>query len=175
MNLRPLPDEVERLLVRVRSSARLTAHLQLVHDVAAQLTEELETTFPKLAFDAEAVCFGAATHDLGKALHPNELTGSGSERGSRLQAAARERSRRASSPFCPHAREVEWATIEDQLVSLADKIWKGRRQDDLEQLIVARIAAVTGDEAWNIFMSLDEILTRLAASADERLEYQSRH
>lgn len=70
---------------------------------------------------------------------------------------------------------MEWATIEDQLVSLADKIWKGRRQDDLEQLIVARIAAVTGDEAWNIFMSLDEILTRLAASADERLEYQSRH
>ena len=176
MELRPLPDEVIKLLERVGAPPRLSAHLRLVHDVAAQLVEALRTTFPQLAFDAEAVRFGAATHDLGKALHPSELTGAGSEHeeaGHKLLLENGVDERRAR--FARTHAKWNGASIEDQLVSLADKIWKGRRQADLEQLVVARIAAVTGDEAWNIFMSLDELLAGLAASADERLEYQSRH
>jgi len=49
----------------------------LVHDVAAQLTAALQQRHPKLIFDRSAVLYGAATHDIGKVVHPTELTGQG--------------------------------------------------------------------------------------------------
>ena len=143
--------------------------------MACQLIDELTTAWPSFKFDTHAVAFGAATHDLGKALHPNELTGAGSEHetsGHRwlLEHGVPEHLARFART---HAK---WhnATIEDQLVSLADKVWKGRRQDDLEQLIVARIAAASGEKPWDVFMKLDDVLSRIAAGADERLEFQQR-
>jgi hypothetical protein len=72
-----------------------------------------------------------------------------------------------------HARwEGEDATTEDQLVALADKIWKGRRQEDLEQLLIQRIVAAVGDEPWNVFIRLDDLLNRIAAQAEGRLHFQ---
>ncbi len=38
------------------------------------------------------------------------------------------------------------ATDGDLLVALADKVWKRKREEDLEQRLVARIAAATGEE-----------------------------
>ena len=35
--------------------------------------------WPVLSVDHEAVLYGAATHDIGKVLHPNELDGPGNE------------------------------------------------------------------------------------------------
>jgi hypothetical protein len=146
-----------------------------VHDVAVQLVDEFAAAWPSFKYDAQAVAFGAATHDLGKALHPGELTGAGSEHeasGHRwlLEHGVPERLARFART---HAKWDD-ATVEDQLVSLADKIWKGRRQDDLEQLIVARIAAASSEKAWDVFMKFDDVLSRIAAGADERLEYQQR-
>ncbi|MEZ0114050.1 hypothetical protein ABH920_008084 [Catenulispora sp. EB89] len=60
-----------------RSWPKTVAHLRAVHDVAARLVAwAAERGLP---VDAEAVLFGAATHDIGKALHPAELSGPGSE------------------------------------------------------------------------------------------------
>jgi hypothetical protein len=64
------------------------------------------------------------------------------------------------------------ATNEDLLVALADKVWKGKREQGLEQLVVGRLAAATGEEPWSIFMRLDEVLSRIAAQAEERLAFQ---
>ena len=75
--LRPLPADVRDLLVSLRAPARLAAHLRAVHDVAWQLTEQMKVCFPALAFDGDAVLYGAATHDIGKIDHPDELTGPG--------------------------------------------------------------------------------------------------
>ena len=75
---RPLPDEVARLLRALDAPPRLAAHLRLVHDVAYELVEWLEQRYPALPLDREAVLFGAATHDVGKAVHIRELSGSGS-------------------------------------------------------------------------------------------------
>jgi hypothetical protein len=58
-------------------------------------------------------------------------------------------------------------------VSLADKIWKGKRQEDLERLLVDRLAALTGQEPWEAFLTLDDHLTTLAADADGRLAFQN--
>ncbi|MBN1208332.1 MAG: HD domain-containing protein [Myxococcaceae bacterium] len=176
VHLRPLPDEVIQLLIKVGAPARLAAHLRAVHEVARQLIEEFTTTWPQLSFDADAVSYGAATHDIGKALYPNELTGPGNQHESGgysllLEHGAPERRARFART---HARwDEEGATTEDQLVALADKIWKGRRQEDLEQLLVQRIVTATGDEPWSAFMRLDDLLNRVAAQAEGRLHFQA--
>ncbi|MDG4821079.1 phosphohydrolase [Asanoa sp. WMMD1127] len=76
--LRPLPVEVADLLVALDAPPRLAAHLRAVHDVACQLTTALRARYPALIFDREAVHYGAATHDIGKVIHPEELSGPGS-------------------------------------------------------------------------------------------------
>jgi len=55
------------------------------------------------------------------------------------------------------------------VVSLADKIWKAKRVPDLEELVVARLPG----EPWQAFSELDDELTRIAATADDRLAFQS--
>jgi len=47
--------------------------LTLVHDAAVEIVDGLDQQFPTLSFDTDAVLFGAASHDLGKMLHPHEL------------------------------------------------------------------------------------------------------
>ncbi|MEU7778163.1 HD domain-containing protein [Micromonospora parva] len=75
--LRPLPEQVVALLETLHAPPRLAAHLRAVHEVAAQLTDAVAVRFPQLPFDREAVLFGAATHDVGKVRHPEELSGPG--------------------------------------------------------------------------------------------------
>ena len=59
-------------------------------------------------------------------------------------------------------------------VALADSIWKGQRDDDLEQEVVGKIAAAVKIEPWDVWLRLDEIVTKIADRADERLEMQGR-
>jgi hypothetical protein len=63
--------------------------------------------------------------------------------------------------------------VEDLLVSVADKVWKAKRVEDLERLRTERIAVASGVAAWEAFVSLDDCLQELAAGADGRLEFQN--
>ena len=74
MKLRPLPPIAADLLDTVLAPPRLVAHLTLVHDVAAHLVPAFQRAFPALVVDEGAVFLGAATHDIGKALAPSELS-----------------------------------------------------------------------------------------------------
>jgi hypothetical protein len=74
---RPLPEEVADLLQRLECPPRLAAHLRAVHDVAYQVVVWAERRGPVLAFNRDAVLFGAATHDIGKIAHIAELSGPG--------------------------------------------------------------------------------------------------
>ncbi len=176
--LRPLPVEVAELLRSVDAPPRLVAHLRAVHDVAAQLVAWVGQNSPALVFDAHAVLFGAATHDIGKARWTEELSGPGSaheEAGRELLTAhgvGADLARFAGS----HASwDAPGVGFEDLLVSLADKIWKNKRVADLEDLVVAALARAGGRTVWEEFMSLDEALTRIGDAAEERLAYQMSH
>ncbi|WP_257153643.1 HD domain-containing protein [Streptomyces lunaelactis] len=174
--LRPLPEQVADLLRRLDAPPRLAAHLRAVHDVAHQLADWTERRNPALSFDREAVLFGAATHDVGKTMYVAELTGPGSEHeeaGRRLLLA---------EGFAPHlarfaGTHARWTDpeigIEDLLVSLADKIWKNKRVQELEDLLVARLAGASGGAAWEEFLELDEELARVGEGADGRLAFQA--
>lgn len=176
--LRPLPQAVDLLLRRLAVPPRLAAHLRAVHDVACELLTLLCRRYPQLTLDADAVRYGAAVHDIGKAVRTDELTGPGSEHeriGYRLLLEQHVPDRLAR-----FARtHADWAgsdiDLEDLLVGLADKIWKAKRVPELEQLVVDRIATAAGQEPWQVFMALDDMLTELARDADRRLAFQSRH
>ncbi|QUQ70764.1 HD domain-containing protein [Kutzneria sp. CA-103260] len=168
-DLRPLPSRAVDLLVSLDAPPRLAAHLRAVHDVAWQLADWFADRLP---LDRAAVLFGAATHDIGKVVHVEELSGPGR----RHEAAGRDL-------LLAHGVEPELArfaashaswtapgiSAEELVVSLADKIWKAKRVPDLEQLVVARL----GGEPWEAFMALDDELDRIAGGADQRLAFQS--
>ncbi|PRX92149.1 HD domain-containing protein [Allonocardiopsis opalescens] len=176
--LRPLPAEAQRLLARAGAPPRLLAHSRLVCDTAAQVLDALAERHPGLPVDAGAVLFGAAVHDIGKTVHPEELSVSGHRHepaGAALLAGYGVPPELAR--FCAlHADwEREAATLEELLVSLADKVWKGARVESLELRVVRVLAAASGRPEWEVFAALDDALTAIARHADARLAYQARH
>ncbi|WP_280396346.1 HD domain-containing protein [Nocardia brasiliensis] len=176
--LRQLPREVEVLLASLDAPPRLAAHLRAVHDVACDLVDWVQRHYGSVQVDRAAVLIGAATHDIGKVVHLEELSGPGSAHeqvGYRLlveHGFSEATARFARTHGTWHEPEV---TFDDLMVSLADKIWKAKRASDLEQLVVQRIAAASGDQPWQVFMRLDDELDRIAADADRRLAFQTRY
>ncbi|MFJ8046248.1 HD domain-containing protein [Kitasatospora sp. NPDC096147] len=173
--LRPLPAEVAALLLELDAPPRLAAHLRAVHDVAHRLVEWLERWHPGLAVDREAVLFGAATHDIGKIRHPAELSGPGSlheEAGRELLLA------HGTAPDLARfaATHASWTlpgtSLEELLVSTADKVWKNKRLPELEDLLLERLVVASGRERWEEYLALDELLTALGDGAEERLAFQ---
>lgn len=175
---RPLPNRVVQLLADANAPARLVAHLRLVHDTAAEVVEWLHEHYPDLRFDAEAVLFGAATHDIGKAVHPQELSGPDSAHepsGQRLLIDAGIEERLARFAGTHGSWSQPDSTLEDQLVAVADKVWKGKRVRDLEDRLVERIAVDARQERWETFLALAlaQLLTGLADRSEARLTFQN--
>ena len=170
--LRPLPLRAAELLRDVEAPPRLVAHLRAVHDVAAELVGWAVRR--GLDVDANAVLFGAARHDIGKALHRGELSGPGSEH----EAAGRDLllelgvAPELAKYAAKHSMLSAGSTLDELLVSLADTVWKGKRRTELEDLVVARLAEASGREVWDEFLELDTVLTAIGDGADERLAYQ---
>lgn len=140
------------------------------------LIERMEAAFPAVTFDKTLVRFGAATHDLGKAIHSNELSKSGKEHQAAGMAlleslgVPRERARFALTHG--HWDEPGNDSIEDLLVALADKCWRGKRNERLEATLADRLSLSTNEPLWSCFAKLDEILASLAKEADARLAWQ---
>ncbi|MGW6710131.1 HD domain-containing protein [Streptomyces sp. NPDC054956] len=178
--LRPLPDAVAALLRGLAAPPRLAAHLRLVHDVARELTDWFGEFHPELDFDREAVLFGAATHDIGKAVHTAELEGPGSAHepaGRELLLAHGFPPERARFAATHAAWRADGVSLEELLVSAADKVWKGKRVTDLEDLLIDHLvrAAPAGTARWEAYLELDALLARIADGADARLAFQSAH
>jgi len=161
--VRDLPLEAKRLLETLNAPPRLIAHLALVHEAAFEILDALQARCLVLKIDRDAVLFGAATHDAGKCLHINEVSGPGNlheQYGPALlqqHGVPPERSRFART-------HGAWNTepnlaIEDYLVALADHCWKGSRNEGLEPKAAERLAGSLGIEAWEAFMVIDEIVS----------------
>ncbi|WP_033337952.1 HD domain-containing protein [Catenuloplanes japonicus] len=171
--LRPLPETAARHLRSLAAPPRLAAHLRAVHDVAWQVTGALAG---HLVFDRELVLFGAAIHDIGKVIHPAELSGPGHAHEAAGYTLLRDRG--VPEPLARTARDhASWTRPdirdEDLLVALADKIWKAKRAEDLEMLVVDRLATASGAARWDAFLLLDDVLQRVAEGADARLAFQA--
>ena len=173
---RQLPQETVNLLRQLAAPPRLVAHLRLVHDVAAILVEHVTAAFPEVTFSREEVLFGASIHDFGKVIERSELNKSGTQheqRGIELlrsMGISYDRARFAYS----HGNwdRMPSVSLEDLLVALADKCWKGKRVDELESKIVSLLSAASKKPEWACYAALDEILQELTKDADARLPWQ---
>ncbi|MBV9231431.1 MAG: HD domain-containing protein, partial [Chloroflexi bacterium] len=155
MMFHKLPPEVLDILAKYAASPRLVAHLIIVHDVAVTFTRQLDAYWPTLEYDRESVLIGAAIHDVGKAVYTNELTGPGwqhEEIGPRLllEGGFPEKYARFART---HARWDQGPSVqlEDVLVAFADTIWKGKRDEVLEQEIAQQIARRCQEESWQVY------------------------
>lgn len=174
--MQPLPDRAAQLLRDLQAPPRLAAHLRAVHDVAHQLVDWITRRCPALPIDGEAVLFGAATHDIGKTAHIDELSGPGSahEQTGRELLLTHGISPELARFAATHAAwTAPGIVIEDLLVSVADKIWKNKRVPNLEDLVVAQLAEASGRTPWEEFLALDDILTTIGNGADQRLAFQA--
>jgi HD superfamily phosphodiesterase len=176
MLLFPLPSQVADLLLKTQSPPRLKAHLCLVHDLACQLTAQVSRAWPELTFDAEAVQLGSAIHDIGKAVYRSELNEPGHqhEHAGRRLLLEHGWTEQLARFTVTHRKDLEAKDpLEDLLVAVADKVWKGKRDDRLEHALVGRLVKLSGEEPWQVWLTLDEILTTLAEPAAERLLWQA--
>ncbi len=179
MSLVPLPKHVDALLKALDAPPRLVAHLMLVHQVAVELTQALEQQWQSISYDRQAVLFGAATHDIGKTVDRSELQ----QPGHRHEATGFTilQQHGFSSEDARFARtHAQWhhepaLTFEDLLVALADTVWKGKRDNALEDALVQHIARLSGEEPWAVYRALDEIIEAITRDADVRLAWHAQH
>jgi HD domain len=179
MPFHELPPEVRDILAKYAAPPRLVAHLTIVSDVAIKLIKRLDTTWPMLEYDQERVLIGAATHDVGKSVYPNELAGPGThheEIGPQLllESGFPEAHARFARTHAQWDREAS-VQLEDVLVAFADTIWKGKRNETLEQEIAQQIAKQCQEEPWQVYMKLDDIADELAKDAHDRITWQGEH
>ena len=153
------------------------AHLILVHDLAGKLVKEIARLWLDADFDWGRVLFGAATHDIGKAVYPEELVAPGHKherKGTELLEEYGVPKSWARFAYT-HAnwKDEPTITLEDMLVALADNLWKGKRLAELEDRFVKTVCASTGKETWEVFAEFDQICESLASEADARLAWQA--
>ena len=175
ININSLPNEAEVIFRKLTIPPRLYAHLLLVHDVANKLIEAITGTWDNLKIDENLVLFGAATHDIGKCIHTNELSEEGHKHepeGKHLLISLGVPEEKAKFTVT-HATWSEKSTIEELVVSLADKVWKGSRIQDLEDLLIAKIFTEIKVEHWEIFSLLDSIIEDITKDSDARLSFQN--
>jgi len=118
----------------------------------------------------------AAIHDMGKSVIVEELSSSGSlHEAAGVEVAEGLGIPRSISKICRShsSKTIEGLDIEEVVVRLADKLWKGKRDISFEQEVTVLCADLTGGKEWEMFMALDDIFNSIADLGHERLE-QSR-
>jgi putative nucleotidyltransferase with HDIG domain len=171
----PLPNGVQDICLVFRASPRLVAHLILVHDLAGKLLQDIARLWPDVDCNREHVLFGAATHDIGKAVYPEELVAPGHKherKGTELLQQYGVPNSLARFAYT-HGNWKDEPTMEDLLVALADNLWKGKRLPELEDRFVEAVAQRTGKERWEILVEFDQLCDSLASDADTRLAWQA--
>jgi hypothetical protein len=146
----------------------LVRHHELVVEAGTQLLDGIEGLSAR---ERELVLLGCALHDVGKVLHPEEQHVPGREH----ERAGRELLLLHGIPdeiavFCEsHAQWSERSAPTALLVALADKLWKGKRVPELEELLIRSLASRTGRPFWELWPVLGELFESVAAGAEDRL------
>ena len=169
MNVQTVADAFI-LLQKLGAPQRLIRHVELVGEAVNDLLTAL--TQQGVQLDEAFVRMGVVLHDTGKAVHQDELSRPGAEHeptGERLlldHGVPPKLARVCRS----HA---QWASLEASLeelvIALADKLWKGVRVPALEELVIERAAAAGNRDKWGLFIPLDAAFETIAAGGDERL------
>lgn len=176
MEIIDLPNRITKLLESLDSPERLRKHLQIVYSTANELLFQVKQEWPTINLNEELILFGAGTHDIGKTEIKTELFESGKEHeltGKRILEElgfTEEESRFASTHGNWRENNL---SLEDLIVCLSDKIWKGKRIEELEEKIGNVIADKLKVDYWAVYVKLDGILEQISGGADERILWQN--
>lgn len=162
--------EAFALLREIGAPPRLERHARLVGEAGELLLDALFRLDVRV--DLDRVRVGIALHDVGKTVHRDELEIPGSR-----HEAAGEALLRAHGVDPLVARisrsHAQWdsmeCSLEELLVALADKLWKGARVPTLEERVVVGIAERTGRPRWDLFVPLDDLFEKIASGGTDRL------
>lgn len=159
-----------RLLARLGAPQRLLVHVRLVGEAADQLAAAYAAL--GIAFDARRIARGVAVHDAGKILHPAELEGPGSRHEPDGEALMLANGVPPDIARCC-VTHAQWqhadVSFEERSIALADKLWKGKREEALELAIIDEAAARLGVDRWHVFDRLDSVFEDIAAGGPDRL------
>jgi hypothetical protein len=164
-------NEALRLLSELGATTRLMHHAQVVSETADLISRQLQAL--GASCDACMIEIGAVLHDSGKIQHPQEL----SEPGSLHQQAGQ-------ALLLSHGVQPEFAkfsvthaswnlpnvSLEERVVALADNLWRGKRESDLELSVIDEVALKLGSLRCDVSEPLDSAFESIAASGAERLK-----
>jgi HD domain len=159
-----------QLLQDLGAKPRLIQHVKLVGEAAEIIISQLQQL--DILFDREWIRLGVAFHDAGKIPYPSELA----DRGNRHEAAGEilllEQGIDPKIARCCRSHG-QWqqleCSLEELVVALADNLWKGKRNNELEHRVITKIANMLDRDYWEIFIALDSGFEEVAATGASRL------
>lgn len=163
-------SDAHKLLAELGAPERLIRHVKLVGEAAEILILQFQQL--GLEFDSDWIRLGVAVHDVGKILHPSELV----EKGDRHEAAGErlliEQGIDPKIARCCRSHG-QWQQIacsfEELVVALADCLWKGKRNNELEHKAIMKAAQILDRDYWEIFINVDNGFEEIAAAGAARL------
>jgi len=163
-------ESAYEFLQQLGATSKLINHVRLVGEAAELLIQKLNQI--DVDFDEEFVRLGVAFHDAGKIVHFQELFTPGSQHepdGEQLLISNKVNPKLARCCLS-HARwENMECSLEELIVALADKLWKGKREMNLEKSIIERISKLIYRNFWELFIELDSYFEKIASQGEERL------
>ena len=163
-------EEAYGFLKQLNAPSRLIRHVALVGEATDLLIQKLNQM--NIDFDEKFVRLGVAFHDAGKIIHPQEFVSQGNQHevdGEKLLISKGVNPRLARCCLS-HARwEMMECSFEELIIALADKLWKGKREVNLEKAVIERISKLTNQDFWQLFIELDSCFENIASQGEERL------
>lgn len=75
----------------------------------------------------------------------------------------------AQSCVSPASWQAEGVSFEELTVALADKLWKGKCESELEMLVIDQATQRTQKDRWDLFTQLDTLFEEIASEGEIRL------
>ena len=162
-------EQAYQLLRELGACSRLITHLKLVGeagDIICQTYQQMG-----IEFNEGLVKIGISIHDAGKILYPEELSNFASNHEPAGEKLLLEHGVQPEIARCciTHAKWQD-TSFEEQTIALADKLWKGKREEVLELTIIDQIAKKLGLERWDVFTQLDTVFESIAEGGWERIQ-----
>jgi len=163
--------EAYEFLDALGAPEHLKMHVALVGEAADSLIDKFNELGVNLDFDF--IRTGVAIHDVGKIVHAHEMTGPGAEHEPEGEKLLIENgaSLKLARVCMSHAHwEMMECSLEELVIALSDKLWKGKRVEDLELKVIDLTAIYLGRGRWDIFPEMDMVFEEIAAGGHERLQ-----
>ncbi len=163
-------SEAYQFLQELGASTKLLLHVKLVGEAAELLISKLHEL--PVQFDENFFRLGIALHDAGKIIHPQELIAKGNNHeadGEKLLVSHGVDSKLARCCRSHSQWETMECSFEEICVALADTLWKGKRNSQLEELFIQMLMTRCNQDYWQLFLEMDSCFEAIASDGDSRL------